>query len=64
MLHLVSSVEPLDDFCLRVTFADGVIKLYDVTPWFEIVPAFLALRDTPFIRERYRRQRGMRNQLE
>lgn len=47
MLHLVSSVEPLDDYCLRVTFADGVTKLYDVTPWFELVPAFLALRDTP-----------------
>ena len=51
MSHIVTSVEPLSDFYLRVTFAEGETKLYDISPWFDIVPAFQALRDTPGLYE-------------
>jgi hypothetical protein len=41
---LVTAVEPMPDHVLRVCFADGVWKLYDVKPLLHL-PLFQPLRD-------------------
>ena len=47
MFHKIKSVSPLPDFRLSVQFSEGVVKLYDVKPLFEKLPAFSYLRDHP-----------------
>ena len=47
MFHKVKSVAPLRDFKLSVQFSEGVTKLYDVKPLFEIITAFRYLNDNP-----------------
>lgn len=46
MFHKVKTVHALDGFRLRVQFAQGVTKEYDVTPLFKKWPAFQALQYT------------------
>lgn len=47
MTHEIKSVTTLPDFKLYVQFGEGVIKLYDLKPLFERIPAFQYLRDNP-----------------
>ena len=45
--HKVTSVKPLDDYRIEVTFENGSIKEYDVKPLFSKWDVFCALRDEP-----------------
>jgi hypothetical protein len=45
----ISAVEPLEGFRLRVTFANGVTKLYDCTPLLHD-EVFESLRDAGFFK--------------
>jgi hypothetical protein len=45
--HKVTSVVPLDNYLLDVTFEDGSLKEYDVKPLFTKWSAFDALRVEP-----------------
>ncbi|HJD24622.1 MAG TPA: DUF2442 domain-containing protein [Firmicutes bacterium] len=45
MFHKVKNVSPLPGYRLSVQFAEGVTKLYDVTPLFGKWPAFQALKE-------------------
>ena len=47
MFHKVKSVSPLPDYKLSVGFSEGVVKLYDVKPLFEKIPAFTYLKEHP-----------------
>lgn len=47
MFHKIKSVSPLPDFKLSVQFSEGVVKLYDVKPLFEKIPAFAYLKSHP-----------------
>lgn len=47
MTHEIKSVTTLPDFKLCVQFGEGGIKLYDLKPLFERIPAFQYLRDNP-----------------
>lgn len=40
MFHKINNVKPLNDYILRVQFAEGVTKLYDLKPWFKTYPLF------------------------
>ncbi len=44
MFHKIKNVSPLPDFKLSVQFAEGVTKIYDITPLFERIPAFSVLK--------------------
>lgn len=45
MFHKVKNVSPLPEYRLSVQFAEGVTKIYDVTPLFSKWPAFQALKE-------------------
>lgn len=45
MFHKVKNVSPLPEYRLSVQFAEGVTKLYDVTPLFSKWLAFQALKE-------------------
>lgn len=45
MFHKVKSVTPLPDYQLSVQFAEGVTKIYDVTPLLSKWDAFKALQE-------------------
>ena len=47
MFHKIKNVFPLPDYKLSVQFAQGVTRIYDVAPLFEILPAFAALKNDP-----------------
>ena len=47
MFHKVKSVSPLPDYKLSVGFSEGVVKLYDIKPLFEKIPAFNYLKEHP-----------------
>lgn len=47
MFHKIKSVVPLPDYKLSVQFAEGVTKIYDVAPLFELIPVFKSLRGIP-----------------
>ena len=47
MFHKVKSVSPLPDYKLSVGFSEGVVKLYDIKPLFEKIPAFTYLKEHP-----------------
>ncbi len=44
MFHKIKSVSPLPDFCLSVTFSEGITKVYDVKPLFKEIPIFKQLK--------------------
>lgn len=46
MFHKVKNVSALPEHRLSVQFAEGVTKLYDVTPLFEKIPAFRSLENS------------------
>lgn len=45
MFHKVKSVSALPGYRLSVQFSEGATKIYDVSPLFDRIPAFGALRD-------------------
>jgi hypothetical protein len=45
----VKSVQPLDDYMLRLTFADGTVKIFDVKPFLDR-GLFAQLRDKSLFR--------------
>lgn len=47
MFHKIKSVQVLSDFQLRVQFAEGISKIYDVKPLFDKWPAFRQLKASP-----------------
>ncbi|MBQ8765489.1 MAG: DUF2442 domain-containing protein [Clostridia bacterium] len=47
MFHNVKNVNALPDYKLSIQFAEGVTKIYDVTPLFEKYSFFLSLKDSP-----------------
>ena len=47
MFHKIKSVGVLSDYCLRVQFAEGVTKVYDVKPLFEKWESFLIFQSDP-----------------
>ena len=47
MFHKIKNVVPLPDFRLRVTFAEGVTKIYEIEPLFERIPSFMSLTENP-----------------
>ena len=46
IFHKVTSVKPLPDFNLHVTFNSGEAKIYDVRPWIKEHEAFKAFELT------------------
>lgn len=44
MFHKIKSIQPLDNYILRVQFAEGIMKLYDLKPWFKEYPLFSKLK--------------------
>ena len=49
MYYRVKFVQPLDDYLLRLTFADGAVKIFDVKPFLDR-GIFAQLRDTSLFR--------------
>lgn len=47
MFHIVEHVCALPNFKLRVFFAEGIIKIYDMAPLISMIPAFAKLEDNP-----------------
>lgn len=47
MFHKVKTVDTLPNYCLKVLFAEGITKIYDVKPLFNKWSAFKALEDIP-----------------
>jgi len=45
MFHKVKNVVPLNNYCLSVSFVEGVTKKYDVKPLFEMFKPFSQLKD-------------------
>ncbi len=46
MFHKIKNVSALPDFRLSVQFSEGVTKIYDVKPLFEIIPCFVELKNS------------------
>ncbi len=46
MFEKIKNVDPLHDFILRVTFQNGITKLYDVKPLMERIEDFKPLKNT------------------
>ena len=59
MFHKIKSVSPLPANKLSVGFSEGVVKLYDVKPLLEKIPAFNYLKEHPEYRDEagYRRNK-------
>ena len=49
MFHKIKNVSALPDYKLSVQFAEGVTKIYDVSPLFEKYSLFLPLKDNPIL---------------
>lgn len=47
MFHKIKNVVPLSNYRLSVTFAEGVIKIYDVAPLFDKIVAFKIFTQNP-----------------
>ena len=47
MFHKIENVQPLADYSVMVWFAGGTVKIYDLKPLMEEIPA---LRDPSFYR--------------
>jgi len=46
MFHKIKSVVPLSDYRLSVQFSEGITKIYDISPLFERISIFKALKVT------------------
>lgn len=46
MFHKVKAVNPLPDYKLSVQFTEGVTKIYDVKPLFDLWPVFQELKES------------------
>lgn len=46
MFHKIKSVVPLSDYRLSVRFSEGITKIYDISPLFERISIFRALKET------------------
>ncbi len=44
MFHKIKSVTALPDFRLSVQFSEGITKIYDIKPLFDMIPCFAALK--------------------
>lgn len=42
---LLKAVKPLDGFVLEAEFTNGDVRRYDITPLFDEIPVFQAIRD-------------------
>lgn len=42
---LLKTVKPLDGFILEAEFTNGDVRRYDITPLFDEIPVFQAIRD-------------------
>ncbi|MBR0482445.1 MAG: DUF2442 domain-containing protein [Firmicutes bacterium] len=47
MFHKVKAVNTLSEYLLSVSFSEGITKIYDVKPLFELWPSFVALKNDP-----------------
>ena len=47
MFHRVKAINPLPDYRLSVQFMEGITKIYDVKPLFELWPVFQELKKSP-----------------
>ena len=47
MFHKVKAVNALSEYLLSVSFSEGITKIYDVKPLFELWPSFVALKNDP-----------------
>ncbi len=46
MFHKINSVKALDNYILKIRFAEGITKLYDLKPWFKIYPKFKQIKNS------------------
>ena len=58
MFHRVREIKPLREYELQVTFIDGTIKIYDVTPLFDEIEAFNTLKAVPGLFEQVKVDAG------
>lgn len=45
MFHKIKTVSPLPEYKLCVQFSEGCTKIYDLSPLFESIPVFCALKN-------------------
>lgn len=45
--HKIASIAPMEGFRLRVSFVEGVTKVWDAKPWFSKFPAFAYFKEHP-----------------
>lgn len=45
MFEKIKSVEPLNDFILRIVFENGIVKTYDVKPLMDKIEDFKSLKN-------------------
>ena len=60
MFHRVREIKPIREYELQVTFIDGTIKIYDVTPLFDEIEAFNTLKAVPGLFEQVKVDAGVR----
>ena len=58
MFHRVREIKPIREYELQVTFIDGTIKIYDVTPLFDEIEAFNTLKAVPGLFEQVKVDAG------
>ena len=51
MFHKIKDIKPLKKYVLLVTFQDGTIKTYNISPLFSEIEAFNTLKDIPHLFE-------------
>ena len=47
MFHKVKAVNAHSEYLLSVSFSEGITKIYDVKPLFDLWPSFVALKNDP-----------------
>ena len=52
MFHKVKSVKPLGDFLLQVRFVEGVTKVYDIKPLFNVWEVLHSFKEDPCLFEK------------
>ena len=58
MFHRVREIKPIKEYELLVTFIDGTIKIYDLTPLFNEIEAFNTLKAVPGLFEQVKVDAG------
>ena len=53
MFHKIRNVEALENFVIRVSFVEGIIKTYDVKPLFEKIEIFNELKNDGLFQKAY-----------